>query len=391
MIRRMSSGEPVELTILMPCLNEAETLAICISKATAYLERAGINGEVLIADNGSNDGSQEIARSLGARVLDVPSRGYGNALIAGIAAARGEFVIMGDADDSYDFSDLDAFVTALRNGSELVMGNRFKGGIAEGAMPPLHRYLGNPVLSFIGRLFFKSKIGDFHCGLRGFRRDAISDLQLESGGMEFASEMVVKSELAHLTIAEVPTTLRKDGRSRPPHLRTWTDGWRHLRFLLLYSPRWIFFYPGLVVIVLALIGGILIETDKLTLANARFGMDSLVVAAGLIIIGVQAVLFSILTHLYGEQAGFLPRNQKVHSLRSRISLESGVGIGAVLSLVGIVMLVIAFIVWQRSGFGSLNVVSQLHLVVPAVTLLVVGVQISLSSAFMGILLIKHHD
>ncbi len=381
----------MELTILMPCLNEAETLAICISKATAYLERAGINGEVLIADNGSNDGSQEIARSLGARVLDVPSRGYGNALIAGIAAARGEFVIMGDADDSYDFSDLDAFVTALRNGSELVMGNRFKGGIAEGAMPPLHRYLGNPVLSFIGRLFFKSKIGDFHCGLRGFRRDAISDLQLESGGMEFASEMVVKSELAHLTIAEVPTTLRKDGRSRPPHLRTWTDGWRHLRFLLLYSPRWIFFYPGLVVIVLALIGGILIETDKLTLANARFGMDSLVVAAGLIIIGVQAVLFSILTHLYGEQAGFLPRNQKVHSLRSRISLESGVGIGAVLSLVGIVMLVIAFIVWQRSGFGSLNVVSQLHLVVPAVTLLVVGVQISLSSAFMGILLIKHHD
>ena len=209
--------------------------------------------------------------------------------------------------------------------------------------------------------------------------------------MEFASEMVVKSEWAHLTIAEVPTTLRKDGRSRPPHLRTWTDGWRHLRFLLLYSPRRIFFYPGLVVIVLALIGGILIETDKLTLANARFGMDSLVVAAGLIIIGVQAVLFSILTHLYGEQAGFLPRNQKVHSLRSRISLESGVGIGAVLSLVGIVMLVIAFIVWQRSGFGSLNVVSQLHLVVPAVTLLVVGVQISLSSAFMGILLIKHHD
>jgi glycosyltransferase involved in cell wall biosynthesis len=391
MSQRISAGESVELTILMPCLNETETLAICINKATAYLERAGIDGEVLIADNGSNDGSQEIARSLGARVVDVSSRGYGNALIAGIAAAHGEFVIMGDADDSYDFSDLDAFVTALRSGNELVMGNRFKGGIAEGAMPPLHRYLGNPVLSFIGRLFFKSKIGDFHCGLRGFRRDAISDLQLESGGMEFASEMVVKSELAHLTIAEVPTTLRKDGRSRPPHLRTWTDGWRHLRFLLLCSPRWLFFYPGLVLMAIALVSGILIETDKLTVANARFGMDSLVVAAGLLIIGVQAVLFSVLTHLYGEQAGFLPRNQKVHSLRSRISLESGVGIGAVLALVGVVMLVVAFILWQRSGFGSLNVVSQLHLVVPAVTLLVVGVQISLSSAFMGILLIKHHD
>jgi glycosyltransferase involved in cell wall biosynthesis len=381
----------MELTILMPCLNEAETLAICITKASGYLQESGIIGEVLIADNGSTDGSQEIARSLGARVVEVPSRGYGNALIAGINAAGSEFIVMGDADDSYDFSNLDSFMAALRSGSDLVMGNRFKGGIAPGAMPILHRYLGNPVLSFIGRLFFKSKIGDFHCGLRGFRRESIRDLSLHSGGMEFASEMVVKAELSSLKIMEVPTTLRQDGRSRPPHLRTWRDGWRHLRFLLLYSPRWLFFYPGLFLIVTSLLGGILIETDKLTLGNARFGIDSLAVDAALLIIGVQAVLFSVLTHVYGEQAGFLPPTKRVHSFRSVFSLESGVGIGSGLTLIGFALLATAFVIWQHAGFSSLNVVSQMHLVIPAVTLLVLGVQIALSSTFMGILLIKHHD
>ena len=381
----------MELTILMPCLNEAETLAICITKASGYLQESGFIGEVLIADNGSTDGSQEIARSLGARVVEVPSRGYGNALIAGINAAESEFIVMGDADDSYDFSNLDSYMAALRSGSDLVMGNRFKGGIAPGAMPILHRYLGTPVLSFIGRLFFKSKIGDFHCGLRGFRRESIRDLSLHSGGMEFASEMVVKAELSSLKIMEVPTTLRQDGRSRPPHLRTWRDGWRHLRFLLLYSPRWLFFYPGLFLIFTSLLGGILIETDKLTLGNARFGIDSLAVDAALLIIGVQAVLFSVLTHVYGEQAGFLPPTKRVHSFRSVFSLESGVGIGSGLTLIGFALLVTAFVVWQHAGFSSLNVVSQMHLVIPAVTLLVLGVQIALSSTFMGILLIKHHD
>ena len=381
----------MELTILMPCLNEAETLAICITKASGYLQESGIIGEVLIADNGSTDGSQEIARSLGARVVEVPSRGYGNALIAGINAAESEFIVMGDADDSYDFSNLDSYMAALRSGSDLVMGNRFKGGIAPGAMPILHRYLGNPVLSFIGRLFFKSKIGDFHCGLRGFRRESIRDLSLHSGGMEFASEMVVKAELSSLKIMEVPTTLRQDGRSRPPHLRTWRDGWRHLRFLLLYSPRWLFFYPGLFLIFTSLLGGILIETDKLTLGNARFGIDSLAVDAALLIIGVQAVLFSVLTHVYGEQAGFLPPTKRVYSFRSVFSLESGVGIGSGLTLIGFALLVTAFVVWQHAGFSSLNVVSPMPLVIPAVTLLVLGVQIALSSTFMGILLIKHHD
>jgi len=244
----------LELTIVMPCLNEAETLERCIVKAKAYLEKAGIEGEVVIGDNGSTDGSQEIARKAGARVVDVPRRGYGAALMGAIEAARGKYVIMGDSDDSYDFSDLDVYVRKLREGNDLVMGNRFKGGIKPGAMPFLHRYLGNPVLSFIGRLFFKSDIGDFHCGLRGFRQDIVSVLGLQTTGMEFASEMVVKATLFKLKIAEVPTTLSPDGRSRPPHLRTWRDGWRHLRFLLVHSPTHLFILPGAI---MAALGGLI--------------------------------------------------------------------------------------------------------------------------------------
>ena len=234
----------IELSILMPCLNEAETLAACIHMAHSFLDATGVSGEVLVADNGSTDGSRDIARGEGARLVPVPTRGYGAALLGGIEAARGEYVIMGDADRSYDLSNLMPFLVELRGGADLVMGNRFKGGIAPGAMPFSHRYIGNPVLSVLGRIFFRIDIGDFHCGLRGFRRDRIRDLRLQTTGMEFASEMVVKSALAGYTITEVPTTLAKDGRSRPPHLRTWHDGWRHLRFLFMYSPRWLFLYPG---------------------------------------------------------------------------------------------------------------------------------------------------
>jgi glycosyltransferase involved in cell wall biosynthesis len=230
----------LELTILMPCLNEAETLATCITKARSFLSRTGISGEILIADNGSIDGSQTIARDLGARIIPVTTRGYGSALRTGIQAAHGRFVIMGDSDDSYNFSLLDDFVEKLRAGYQLVMGNRFKGGILPGAMPPLHRYLGNPVLTAIGRLFFRSACGDFHCGLRGFERSAILALDLQGSGMEFASEMVVKATVHNLRIAEVPIVLSPDGRTRPPHLRSWRDGWRHLRVLLLFSPRWLF-------------------------------------------------------------------------------------------------------------------------------------------------------
>ena len=242
--RRLGSRGEIELSILMPCLNEAETLATCIEKARGFLHRSGVAGEVIVADNGSTDASRDIARALGARVVEVAARGYGAALSAGIAAARGRYVIMGDSDDSYDFAALDGFVAKLRQGADLVMGNRFRGGIADKAMPRLHRYLGNPVLSFMGRLFFRSPIGDFHCGLRGFARAAILDLRLAAPGMEFASEMVVKATLAGLKVAEVPTTLKPDGRSRPPHLNSWRDGWRHLKLLLTFAPHWLFLYPG---------------------------------------------------------------------------------------------------------------------------------------------------
>ncbi|HNZ44276.1 MAG TPA: glycosyltransferase family 2 protein, partial [Bacteroidales bacterium] len=261
----------MELTILMPCLNESETLAICIQKARSFLQRNGIDGEVLIADNGSTDGSKEIAVSEGARVVDVSDKGYGNALIGGINAAKGKYIIMGDADDSYDFVNMEPFVEKLREGYDLVMGNRFKGGIAEGAMPFLHRYLGNPVLSFIGRLFFNIKTGDFHCGLRGFNADRIKMLKLHTPGMEFASEMVVKSSLFKYKMAEVPTTLKKDGRSHPPHLHTWRDGWRHLVFLLMYSPKWLFLFPGLIILILSIIGFGVLSVKMLYLKN--IGID----------------------------------------------------------------------------------------------------------------------
>src|SRR5262245_48803765 len=264
----VAQEDPIEFTILIPCLNEAETIGACIRKANRYFERRNTTvGEILIADNGSTDGSQNIARSLGARVVTVEERGYGAALLEGINSARGRFIIMGDADDSYDFSALQPFEESLRSGADLVMGNRFKGGIASGAMPFLHRYIGNPVLSFVGRLFFRIAVGDFHCGLRAFRADAIRSLGLKATGMEFASEMVVKSALAGLIITEVPTTLTKDGRSRPSHLNTWRDGWRHLKFLLMYSPRWLFFVPGAACLVFVLIVGGLLFSSTVRLNN----------------------------------------------------------------------------------------------------------------------------
>src|SRR5579875_127760 len=269
------TGDVVELTVVMACLNEAETVATCVRKAVNFLAASGVDGEVLIADNGSTDGSQALAEQAGARVVDVAEKGYGNALMAGIAAARGEYVIMGDSDDSYDFTNLMPFVEALRQGADLVMGNRFKGGIAPGAMPPLHRYLGNPVLSFVGRLLFRSKIGDFHCGLRGFRRDSVLALGLQATGMEFASEMVVKATLAGQRVTEVPTTLSKDGRSRPPHLRSWRDGWRHLRFLLLFSPRWLFFLPGLALLVAGLVIGGVVAPHPFSIGAVTFDVDTL--------------------------------------------------------------------------------------------------------------------
>ena len=378
--------ETIELSIVMPCLNEAETLAVCIDKAQGYLERSGVVGEVIIADNGSTDGSQDIARAHGARVVDVPAKGYGSALMGGIEAARGDYVIMGDADDSYDFSKLDAFVERLRAGDELVMGNRFRGGIAEGAMPPLHKYLGNPVLSWIGRVLFRSPIKDFHCGLRGFNRQSIIDLHLQTTGMEFASEVVVKSTLGGLRVSEVPTTLDKDGRSRPPHLRSWRDGWRHLRFLLIFSPRWLFLIPGAAAFFLGLLGTLFIGFGPIILGDVGFDVSSQVYLAALTVVGYQSVLFAILTKIYAQHEGFrIPRSRNFDRLERRISLESGALVGVALFLVGLGIAIAQFAGWASADFGDLETRTTLRLAIPGALLMMLGAQTVMAGMFLGVL------
>jgi glycosyl transferase family 2 len=378
----------VELTVAMPCLNEAETVATCVRKAVKFIADSGISGEVVVADNGSTDGSQQLAGDAGARVVDILDKGYGNALMGGILAARGEYVIMGDADDSYDFTNLMPFVEELRKGSDLVMGNRFKGGIEPGAMPPLHKYLGNPVLSFVGRLFFRSEIGDFHCGLRGFRRDSAIALGLQATGMEFASEMVVKATLAKQKITEVPTTLKKDGRSRPPHLRSWRDGWRHLRFLLLFSPRWLFFLPGIVIGAAGLVIGTAVAAGPITIGNVTLDVDTLVAASAMVVIGFQAVLFWLFTQVYAGAEGFLPEEPKVQRLLAKLSLERGLIAGAAIGLAGLIGLIFSLTYWQANKFGQLNYEHALRLMVPSVTALVLSCQLILGTFFLSILGIK---
>ena len=370
----------VELSILMPCLNEAETLATCIEKANRYLTQNDIAGEVIIADNGSTDGSQEIAQSMGARVIHVRHKGYGNALRGGILNAMGQYVIMADADDSYDFSNLNPFLYKLRQGYDLVMGNRFKGGIKPGAMPFLHKYLGNPVLTWIGKLFFASPCNDFHCGLRGFRREAIEQLDLRTTGMEFASEMVVKATLNKMRITEVPTTLSPDGRSRPPHLNTWQDGWRHLRFLLLYSPRWLFFYPGLLLILMGLISTFgLISSPRI---------HTLLYSSAAIVIGFQLVTFAVFTKIFAINEGLLPRDAKLNRLLRFINLEGGLITGGILLSIGFISSVYAFILWENTSFGALNPVEIMRIVIPAVTTLALGFQVMFSSFFLSVLSLK---
>jgi len=375
----------LELTILMPCLNEAETLEVCIDKAKGYLERSGVVGEVLIADNGSTDGSQEIATRAGARVVQIAEKGYGNALLGGIRAAHGEFVIMGDADDSYDFSKLDPFVEQLRAGADLVMGNRFAGGIEDGAMPNLHKYLGNPVLSLIGRVFFKTKIRDFHCGLRGFNRAKMLALNLHTTGMEFASEVVVRSVLADYRIEEVPTTLRKDGRSRPPHLRSWRDGWRHLRFLLLYSPRWLFLVPGLVLAVLGAIASVILLITPVTIGSATFDIGTLLYANAALFVGVQAVSFALLTKVYAMEEGFLPRDRKMDRAASWLGLETGLLAGGALIILGLLAAILSVNFWQDRSFGELDAADSVRVIVPAIVGFVLGAQLILNSFFLSIL------
>jgi glycosyltransferase involved in cell wall biosynthesis len=377
--------ESLELTILMPCLNEAETIQTCVKKAMGFLQRTNIKGEVVVADNGSTDGSQALARSCGARIIDIPTRGYGAALQGGIQGARGKFIIMGDADDSYDFTALDPFVEQLRAGYDLVMGNRFRGGIKPKAMPPLHKYLGNPVLTWLGRLFFRSSCGDFHCGLRGFRRDAILSLNLVAPGMEFAAEMVVKAALRKLRVTEVPTTLSPDGRSRPPHLRTWRDGWRNLRFLLLFSPVWLFFYPGLALLLLGVVGMAWILPGTRFAFGIGFDVNTLVFTAAGIVCGFQAIVFYMFAKTYAIRSGLLPADPLVTRLRDVLRLEIGLLGGAAAVIVGVVLAALAVGNWEIRGFGHLDPQQSLRIVVPSTTLLIVGLQIMFSSCLLSIL------
>lgn len=371
-------AEDVELTILMPCLDEAETLATCIGKARNFLDRTGISGEIVIADNGSTDGSPEIAENLGARVVHIAQRGYGAALAGGIQAARGRYIIMGDADDSYDFSRLDAFVAQLRDGADVVMGNRFAGGIAPGAMPWLHRYIGNPVLSAVGRLFFRTPIRDFHCGLRGFSRSAVLGLNLRTSGMEFASEMVVKASLAQLDLREVPTTLAPDGRSRPPHLRSFRDGWRHLRFLLLFSPRWLFLYPGIALLVLGLVVGAILLPGPAQFGRVSFDVHTFLVAALCIIVGLQSISFAIIGRRFASRYGFIPRSDTYDRLLEALTLERILLVAATLMLIGIGALVWGVGQWAARDFGQLNPSTTMRPVILAMTALVTGLQLMMS-------------
>ena len=383
---RAAATKQLELTILMPCLNEAETLAVCIGKARAFLDKAGILGEVLIADNGSTDGSQEIAAQGGARVVPVAQKGYGAALLGGIAAARGRFIIMGDADDSYDFGALDAFMTRLRDGADLVMGNRFQGGIETGAMPPLHRYLGNPVLSFVGRLFFRIKTGDFHCGLRGFNAESIRKLDLQTTGMEFASEMVVRSALAGLRIEEVPTTLKPDGRSRPPHLRTWRDGWRHLKFLLVYNPRWMFFIPGAVLCGLGtLFAALLVFGPLRVIDNLSLDLNTFVAACFMIITGIQLITFGAISRYYAEITGILPRSRGSDWLRRTISTDRLAANAGICFAGGVLFFGYAVLRWAHLGFGPLNDSEIPRIVVLGLSLIVISFQAFFSAFLLGVL------
>lgn len=377
----------MELTILMPCLNESKTLEVCINKAKTFLNTNNIDGEILIADNGSTDGSQDIARNLGARVVDVPEKGYGAALIGGCNAAKGKYVIMGDSDDSYDFLNLMPFVEKLREGYELVMGNRFKGGIEPGAMPPLHKYLGNPVLSFIGRVLYKSDIRDFHCGLRGYNRESIMKLNLHTTGMEYASEMVVQATLHKLKICEVPTTLKKDGRDRPPHLRSWSDGWRHLTFLLMHSPNWLFLYPGMLLFVFGLFASSILTLGPVRIGTVVFDVNTLLFSAISTILGFQLILFYVLTKKYAAKTKFIPIGDSDKRV-IQFTMNRGVFIGAMMLVTGIIGAIVAVLLWSNTGFGDLSPSKMFRLTIPVLIVIVCGLQLMFSSFFLGILEIK---
>jgi len=382
----------MELTILMPCLNEAETIAQCIEKARRGIERAGVSGEILIADNGSTDGSQAIAEKLGARVVPVKEKGYGNALRGGIAAAKGRWILMGDADDSYDFSEADRFVKKFQEGYDLVMGCRLPiggGTIMPGAMPWKNRWIGNPILSFIGRLFFKCPAHDFHAGLRAFSKEALEKMELQTTGMEFASEMVIKATLKKFRIAEVPITLHPDGRSRPPHLKPWRDGWRHLRFMLIYSPRWLFLVPGLVLSVFGILFSAVLAVKDVPVGGIHLTVGTLMMACMAVVVGFQLVAFAFFTKVFAIAEGLLPEDPKLTRVFKIFTLEKGLVAGLLILLAGFLMFLRALWLWQQVHFGLLSSTEDnLRRLIPAGTLIVLGIQAIFSSFFMSVLGLK---
>ncbi len=380
-----ATSEAIELSVVLPCLNERETVGICVQKAVAALGEATIRGEVIVADNGSTDGSIELAQAAGARVVNVSQRGYGNALRGGIQAARGTFVLMADSDDSYEFGHIPRFVEKLRAGSDLVMGNRFLGGIRDGAMPALHRYLGNPVLTAVGRLFFHSPSRDFHCGIRAFRKDSYDRMDIRSTGMEFASEMVVKASLLRMKVDEVPTTLSPDGRTHPPHLRTWHDGWRHLRFLLMYSPRWLFLYPGFASIIIGLATCIWLLPGPQRVGTIVFDFHTLAYGFGAILVGFQLLAFAVFTKVFAITEGLLPDDPRLNRMFEYIKLETGLLVGAMLVVLGVAGSLLALSTWAQSSFGPITSDNLLRLVMVSVFSLILGPQIIFSSFFLSIL------
>lgn len=385
-VRPLPEAESVELSVVMPCLNEAETLENCIRKAQRAIREAGINAEIIVADNGSTDGSRQIAEKIGARVVRVPAKGYGSALMGGIAAARGRFIIMGDADDSYDFGHIPRFLEPLRAGSDLVMGNRFRGGIQKNAMPPLHQYFGNPILSRLARMFFRNRVvGDFYCGLRGFRKDAYQKMGLRTTGMEFATEMAVKATLLGMNIVEVPTTLSPDGRSRAPHLRTWRDGWRTLRFFLLYSPRWLFLYPGLALMLVGMLLGAWLLPAPRRVGETTLDVHTMLYSAAFVLLGFQAIAFAVFTKLFAISEGLLPPDPTLDKLFRYITLEVGLLIGAALIALGLGSSIYAVGFWEGRHFGQLDYPYTMRMVIPAVLSLILGVQTVFASFFLSVL------
>ena len=384
---KQASSTPtgVEVSIVMPCLNEAETLAKCIKHAQSAIAKGGLAAEIIVADNGSTDGSQQIAKDLGANVVDVPRKGYGSALIGGIDAAQGRFVVMGDADDSYDFEAIGPLIDKLREGYDLVVGNRFMGGIEPGAMPWSHRWVGNPVLTFISRAFFHAPVGDTHCGLRAFRKDAYEKMRLRATGMEFASEMVIKASLQGMRITELPVVLRPDGRSRPPHLRTWRDGWRHLRFMLLFSPRWLFLYPGIALFATGFLAGVALEFGPVKVGPFGFDISTLLLAGFGCLIGYQLVVFAVFTKVFAIREAFHPANAAYAAMFRYVRLETGLVLGVLMALLGIGGLIVAVLSWHVVGFGALDPRTTMREVIPAAVLLTLGVQTVFASFFLSIL------